>query len=325
MKNLFNWLFCLIFVFQLFEIQAQFAPHLGVPGNIAVPADSPSLIAWATGCDVQRGWQQIDDSSYGRAEQGETIDALGQADGLMVLSLGDGGTATLTFSEPIQNKVGYDFAVFENGFMDFFLELAFVEVSSDGIHFVRFPASSFTPFLEQIGPFDYLEPIHLNNLAGKYPRLHGTPFDLEQLKDSAFLNVNAITHVKIVDVVGSIQPNLATYDKDGKIVNDPWPTPFPSSGFDLDAVGVLNGLQLHLGGKQNKDFSIYPNPFQNQLFVNGANEKMNFIISDLSGRIIKTGTLDEYQSIFTGDLVIGIYLLKFSYNHQNVVLKCSKI
>jgi hypothetical protein len=49
---------------------------------------------------------------------------------------------------------GYDFAIFENGFPfgsgSFYLELAFVEVSSDGKHFVRFNAISNTDTTQQI-------------------------------------------------------------------------------------------------------------------------------------------------------------------------------
>jgi hypothetical protein len=314
-----------LMLFKIQTIRAQFAPHLGVLGHIAISVDSPSFIGWATGCEVNRGWQQMDDTSYGKVNQGEPIDALGPADGLQVISLGDGGTATLTFIEPIQNLPGYDFAVFENGFMDFFLELAFVEVSSDGENFVRFPASSLTPFLEQIGPFDYLEPIQLNNLAGKYPRLYGTPFDLEELKDSANLNVNTITHVRIVDVVGSIIPEFATYDQEGRIVNDPWPTPFPSSGFDLDAVGVLSGLQLNTNTTQNQSFSVYPNPFQDQIFVQSELQTVEYLISDLSGRVIKQGFVESNQGISTDELVAGIYLIELRFNNQTTTLKCSKI
>jgi hypothetical protein len=306
-------------------VSAQFAPHLGVPGNIAVSASNPSFIAWATGCEVQRGWQQINDTTLGKTTHGQAADALGIADGSLVVSLGDGGVATLTFANPIQNLPGYDFAVFENGFMDFFLELAFVEVSSNGEHFVRFPASSLTPFLEQVGPFDYLEPIHLNNLAGKYPRLYGTPFDLEELKDSANLNVNAITHVRIIDVVGSIIPEFATYDHEGRIVNDPWPTPFPSGGFDLDAVGVLSGLQLDIKANDNQLFSVYPNPFQNHLCIKSELNIVEYSISDLSGRVIKQGFVENNQSIATDELVAGIYLVKLRFNNQTSTLKCTKI
>ena len=58
------------------------------------------------------------------------------------VALGQGGTATLTFAQPITNGPGYDFAVFGNGFSDGhpeWVKPAFVEVSSDGVNFFRFP------------------------------------------------------------------------------------------------------------------------------------------------------------------------------------------
>src|SRR5690554_7902133 len=88
---------------------------------------------------------------------------------------------------------GLDFAVFENGFSQSFLELAPVEVSSDGINYVRFTSHSLTQTDTTIGVFGALDATHLYNLAGKYKGGFGTPFDLEELKDSANLNVNKIT------------------------------------------------------------------------------------------------------------------------------------
>jgi hypothetical protein len=54
------------------------------------------------------------------------------------------------------------------------------------------------------------------------------------------LDVTRITHVRIIDVVGAIDPAFGRLDSSGRIINDPWPTAFSSSGFDLDAVGVLH-------------------------------------------------------------------------------------
>ena len=129
----------------------------------------------------------------------------------------------------------------------------------------------------------------------------GTGFDLEELKDvNELLDVNSITHVRITDVVGYVEPadfygdgivnfidyiiftaaypsepgnenwnedcdisnpsdgiinsddfevfigkwlnenDFSSCDFSGHQINDPWPTPFYSSGFDLDAVGVIN-------------------------------------------------------------------------------------
>src|SRR5262249_13856862 len=68
-----------------------------------------------------------------------------------------------------------------------------------------------------------------------------TPFDLAELAGtSPLLDVNNVQFVRLLDVVGTINPQYATLDGQGNIVNDPWPTAFGSSGFDLDAVGVIN-------------------------------------------------------------------------------------
>ena len=48
--------------------------------------------------------------------------------------------------------------------------------------------------------------------------------------------------IKIIDVVGSINESFATYDINGKPINDPYPTAFATGGFDLDAIGVINFL-----------------------------------------------------------------------------------
>ena len=71
---------------------------------------------------------------------------------------------------------------------------------------------------------------------------YGTPFDLEELRGSEGLDIDRITHVRLVDVVGTIDPQYATRDYKGRIVNDPWPTNdtiWGSGGFDLTGVAVL--------------------------------------------------------------------------------------
>ena len=71
----------------------------------------------------------------------------------------------------------------------------------------------------------------------------GTPFDLEELRDSSGIDVNNIVYVRIVDVVGTIDPMYARYDAHGHMVNDPYPTAdtiWASGGFDLTGVAVLH-------------------------------------------------------------------------------------
>jgi len=122
-----------------------------------------------------------------------------------------------------------------------FLELAFVEVSSNGNDFIRFPAVSLTQTTTQVGSFGALDPTNLDNLAGKYRGGFGTPFDLAQVAGlSPLVDVDHIHFVRILDDVGSINPVLGRQDSLGNLVNDPYPTVFASGGFDLDGVAVMN-------------------------------------------------------------------------------------
>ena len=81
--------------------------------------------------------QRVGDSVI--VDFGEPEDATGMAGDGRVVSLGDGGVAILTFDTPLSDGPGPDFAVFENAFLETFLELAFVEVSSDDVNYFRFP------------------------------------------------------------------------------------------------------------------------------------------------------------------------------------------
>jgi hypothetical protein len=222
-----------------------FAPAAGQPGSTAIAANDPAFVGWATGFEnLVRGPQNIAVPGGALASYGSGANALGPADatsanGGPIVSLGDGGQITLTFASPITDGPGYDFAVFENGFADEFLELAFVEVSTNGSDFVRFPAVSLTPTDTQVGSFDPVDPTNIDNLAGKYRAGFGMTFDLTTIAGlSAAVDPNQINFVRIVDVVGALA--LGSLDSLGNPVNDPYPTAFASGGFDLDAVGVLH-------------------------------------------------------------------------------------
>jgi hypothetical protein len=230
----------------LASFAGPFPPAAGQPGSTAIFKDDPAFVGWATGIEVVRGPIDISDPGLGNASFGTPENALGPAQGTStdVVSLGDGGMATLSFGAPIFNGPGYDFAVFENGFSDTFLELAFVEVSSDGLNFFRFDAVSLTATDTQVGGFGALDPTDLNNLAGKYRQGFGTPFDLEELAGTSGLDIDQILALRVIDVVGSIDEAFATFDSLGNKVNDPWPTQFASGGFDLDAVGVINQVPV---------------------------------------------------------------------------------
>jgi hypothetical protein len=147
------------------------------------------------------------------------------------------------FSDPIINGPSWDFAVFENAFNDTFLELAFVEVF-DGDTWARFPTNSLTQTttqIDQANPTDNgVDPTDVDGFAGKYRASFGTPFDLSVLIGTPGLDLDHIVAVRVVDVVGSIDPDFARRDSFNRIINDPWPTPFNTGGFDLDAIGAFH-------------------------------------------------------------------------------------
>ncbi len=293
---------------------AQFAPAQDKPGTTAMHADSSAFVAWATGCTVERGPMRIDKPDLGVASFGDETLALGVPGGTMdVVSLGDGGVATLTFASPICNKPGPDFAVFENGFANaqnpdtWALELGFVEVSSDGVNFFRFPAVTYVQTETQLGNAGSINPAQLHNFASKYGAFYGTPFDLDEVEDNALLDKSKITHVRIVDVVGCIDPEYATYDSEGHIVNDPWPTPFASSGMDLDAVGVIHDL-AHFDVPENgeKVVSLYPNPVKDRLFVKAENLQSVEVYNTVGQLVMMTAE----ETIDLSALTDGIYLVR---------------
>jgi hypothetical protein len=266
----------------------QFAPPAGQAGTTAMHKDSSAFVNWASACTITRGYQDISDPGSGYASVGDSSMALGIAGSNGVVSLGDGGAAILQFQFPITDGPGFDFAIFENSFSDDYLELAFVEVSSDGINYTRFPATSNTQDTTQVGPFDLLDATRLNNLAGKYRMLYGTPFDLSELTGTSGLDITNITHLKIIDVVGSVQPAYASLDQNANKINDPWPTAFPSSGFDLDAVGVIHeNSQIGFAETENARERYFICYSQDNVLLNYKGDrsgKLRCALTDLSGR-----------------------------------------
>lgn len=190
--------------------------------------------------ELHRGPQDCSLPGSAAVTAGSPENGLGPAMERGVISLGDGGSIVLGFPAGLADGPGIDFAVFENGFSDGFLELAMVEVSSNGHDFVAFPCFSETSVDRQKGPFDTLDARCIFNLAGKYRAGFGTGFDLAGLPVSAGVDPNALQFVRIRDVVGSVNPAFGSRDSEGRLINDPWPTPFESGGFDLDAVGLIH-------------------------------------------------------------------------------------
>ncbi|MDR3620008.1 MAG: hypothetical protein P4L85_11715 [Paludisphaera borealis] len=240
----------LVLVVSSSTARAGFDPQVGQPGSLGIPVSSPLFTEWASSVvSFDPGPQDITNPNSPLVTFGSPSNVLGPRTGdstYSVLSLGDGGSITLGFDRPITNGAGADFAVFENGFLSggagmAFLELAFVDVSSDGVNFFRFPSISLTQTDTQVGGFSLLDARNLHNLAGKYIAGYGTGFDLEDLVGvSPLLDVNDVKYVRITDVVGSIDPRYGSRDSLGNMINDPFKTPFATSGFDLGGVGVIH-------------------------------------------------------------------------------------
>ena len=308
------------------HVPGPFCGPVGTEGCDAIDGTSNAIVAWATACTVVRGPQDIAVANSPLAGFGNESLAVGPAGTSTsnAVSLGDGGSATLTFAKPIVNGNGPDFAVFENAIRNnttggYFLELAFVEVSSDGERFVRFPATSLTPTATQVGSFGEIDPTYINNLAGKYEVGYGTPFDLEELADSTGIDINNITHVRVVDVIGTIDPQYATYDAFGHIVNDPYPTNFNSGGFDLTGVAVLHQSEEGVDEVETVAVRIAPNPASSLMTVSGAAGSMA-VIYDMTGReVVRQQMVSDRQQLNIAHLDSGIYMLRIDGMSYKIV------
>lgn len=325
-----NKVFALILALAPMTLLAQFAPASCFTGTTAMHADSSAFVAWATDCTVERGLMRINKPNLGYASFGEEALVAGVPGGTFdVVSLGDGGSATVTFASPIYNGDGPDFAVFENGLHPdtdstmtlYFLELAFVEVSSDGVNFFRFPAVTKVPYETQVGGFDAMNPALIHNFAGKYEAFYGTPFDLDEVEDNALLDKNKVTHVRIIDVVGCIKPEYATHDAEGNIVNDPWPTGFDTGGFDLDAVGVIHDLAHNeVAESETESVSVYPNPVKNQLYVKAENLQSVEVYNVVGQMVMET----EASAVDMSGMNQGVYFVRIMADGKTITKRIVK-
>ena len=214
----------------------SFDPAAGEKGSFAISKDNIKITGWASGYINYLSGEYVN-NTWKTPEQ-----ALGKAEGdnSGIVCLGRGGEITLVFDIPVKNNEGLDFAVFENSFSNYFLELANVYVSSNGIDFEGFKTVSNTA--SPVPSYGTVDPIKINNFAGKYRQGFGTGFDLEELKNSSLvlsgdLDLNNIKYIKIVDIPG----DGSVIDSEGNKVYDPFPT-YGSAGFDLDGICSLSGV-----------------------------------------------------------------------------------
>ena len=287
---------------------AQYAPAAGQTGSTAIFKDSSIIVSWATtynnytiGSDVDSTWQNPEK-------------ALGMAEGTSgdIVCLGRGGQITLGFDTLIVNREGADFVTFENGFYDNFLELAYIEVSFDGIYFERFPNYSNTQ--SSVAAFGEIDPTKINGYCSKYRQGYGTAFDLDNV------SLDTIKYVRIVDIVGD-----GTYfDSNNHPIYDPFPTT-GSAGVDLDAVGVINAgtklVSINSIVTEN-NILVYPNPAKHHINikVNSQVSISNACIVDVSGRMVKQiHNINSDNTIDVSLLQTGVYFIKLQSANNTII------
>lgn len=177
---------------------------------------------------------------------------------LHVLTIGAGGSLTLGFDVTICDGPGADFTAFENGFLfgpvfggSVFAECAFVEVSTNGVDFARFPVKYYAPTANGTpmgslaglcGGMPVLANVLTNTISPFDPVVSGgESFDLADLAQdplvvAGVVDLQAIHFIRFADVVAGVD-----LDVNGK--------PIPGGATaDLDAVAVLHHTAEPAGG-----------------------------------------------------------------------------
>ena len=232
--------------------------------NLSVSADSSEIAIWANEVvtfNPTSSGSQHSDGTNALGFPDEAFASLGDLSSEEISNASPAGEITVSFAAAISDGPGWDFAVFENAGPFFeapfvFAELAFVEVSSNGADFSRFPSSSLnvepgqgTPDTELITPlgrnFAGLNTTNINNLAGIHPLGFGTAFDLSDLTNNeevlaGDVDVSSIRFVRFVDIPG----NGSRFDSQGRPVLDAWPTSGGVGGIDVDAVGARHLVRI---------------------------------------------------------------------------------
>lgn len=179
-----------------------------------------------------------------------------------VLCLGFGGEIVVGLKDKvILDEAGIDFKIFENAFINpinskIFAEPGIVSVSQDGINFIPFPynfetlegCAGITPVIGSENPFE------ANSKSGD-------GFDLRTV------GLSWAKYIKIKDIT-----NLVFADKNHYYYD------FVLSGFDLDAVAIINSGKSEATSVNSDKLEFSINGYK---FI--SNQPINLAIYDLNG------------------------------------------
>jgi hypothetical protein len=195
---------------------------------------------------------------------------------LDVVALGVDGELTVGFDVTIVDGPGADFTVSENGFVfggGVFAEVAFVEVSTDGTTFARFP----TRYGGPVGPLPAFGSSPMGTFGGLCGGLPGIanvntnaidPFDPVESGGEAFdlaelagdplvtagvVDLGAIHYVRVLDV-----PEGLYKDSFGNVI---WDHGGPIGSADVDAVSVINHAGNVTAHQPIADFRVDPSGY----------------------------------------------------------------
>jgi hypothetical protein len=224
---------------------------LGVSPTVRAQGFATEVVEWIPGPGVTPGMGFGLPARALGGPQGEGHDN-GSLD---VLVLGAGGHVVLGFGGTLFDAPGPDLTVFENGFFfggGFYGELLFVEVSSDGVNYARFPSRCDIP--APLGLFDTYDPALVGGLAGNrevYANVvtnaidpfdpavsGGDAFDFADLASDPLVlggvvDLGAIRFVRLRDIIG----DGSSTDSAGDPIYDPTSA---TASADLDAVAALH-------------------------------------------------------------------------------------
>lgn len=113
--------------------------------------------------------------------------------------------------------------------------------------------------------------------------------------------------------MGSINASYKSY---GNKINDPYSTPFASSGLDLDAVGVINqasGLGIRDTTKV-AEFTMYTNPASDVVYFS-TDKETEIVIYDIFGKVAKNKIKGNQQEINVSDLKRGTYRVEITIDN----------